>query len=337
MALNKEIGGLKSATCRSVRLTWLACAVFCGAVCCGAQTGQPAYGTEQVQSTYVLGPGDQVSVSALDVEELGKEPYRIAMDGTLTLPFAGSVRANGLTVEEMADAIRGRLSRYVKDPDVTVNLLEMRSQPVSVLGEVRNPGVVQLMGQKSLFEVLSLAGGLNPDAGNAIRITREKQWGEIPLAEAELDDTGDFWIAEVNVKEIMDGSSPGKNIAVKPNDVITVPKGEMVYVLGAVKKSGGFVLGSREKVTVLQALAMAEGLDRFASTGNAKIVRKTGGGNKPTEIHVDLKRLLEGKGIDIALADNDILFVPISGTRQAVSRTLDAGINIGTGIAIWRP
>lgn len=310
---------------------------MCAAVCCHAQTRQAAHGTDQDQSTYVLGPGDQVSVSALDVDELGKEPYRIAMDGTLTLPFAGSMRASGLTVEQMASTIRDRLSKYVKDPDVTVSLLEMRSQPVSVLGEVRNPGVVQLLGQKNLFEILSLAGGLNPDAGNVIRITREKQWGKIPLAEAQLDDTSNFWMAEIDVKEILDGSSPAKNIAVKPNDVITVPKGEIVYVLGAVKKSGGFVLGSRDRVTVLEALAMAEGLDHFASTGNAKIVRKTGGANKPTEIHVDLKRLLEGKAADIALADNDILFVPVSGTKQAVSRTVETGINIGTGIAIWRP
>jgi len=237
----------------------------------------------------------------------------------------------------MGDTIRGRLSKYVKDPDVTVSLLEMRSQPVSVLGEVRNPGVVQLMGQKSLLEILSLAGGLNPDAGNVLRITREKRWGKIPLEEAQLDGTGNFWMAEISVKEVLDGNSPAKNIAVKPDDVITVPKGEIVYVLGAVKKSGGFVLGSREKVTVLQALAMAEGLDKFASTGNAKIVRKTGGASKATEIHVDLKRLLEGKAVDVALVDNDILFVPISGTRQAVSRTVEAGFNIGTGIAIWRP
>ncbi len=117
------------------------CAVLCSALLSRAQIGEPARGTEQDQSTYVLGPGDQLSVSALDVEELGKEPYRIGLDGTLTLPFAGSIRANGLTVEEMTDTIRVRLSKYVKDPDVTVNLLEMRSQPVSVLGEVRNPGV----------------------------------------------------------------------------------------------------------------------------------------------------------------------------------------------------
>lgn len=302
----------------------------------GAQSQSTAV-AEQDSSTYVLGPGDELTVSAVDVQEFAKEPYRIAMDGTLTLPLAGSLPATGLTTEQITAAIRERLSKYVKSPDVTVNLLEMRSQPVSVLGEVRNPGVVQLMGQKSLFEVLSLAGGLNPDAGTTIRITRERQWGTIPLAGAKSDDSGQFWVAEIAVKDVLNGSSPGKNISIKPNDVITVPKGEIVYVLGAVKKSGGFVLDSRDRVTVLQALAMAEGLDHFASTANAKIVRKTGAPGKPEEIRVDVGRLLRGKSPDIALADNDILFVPVSGTKQAISRTVEAGFNIGTGIAIWRP
>lgn len=303
---------------------------------CRAQ-GQSNDAVEQDPSTYVLGPGDELTVSAVDVQEFAKEPYRIALDGTLTLPLTGSIPATGLTMDQISAAIRERLSRYVKSPDVTVNLLEMRSQPVSVLGEVRNPGVVQLMGQKTLFEVLSLAGGLNPDAGTTIRITREKKWGTIPLADASSDDSGQFWVAEVGVKEVLEGSSPEKNISIKPNDVITVPKGEIVYVLGAVKKSGGFVLGSRDRVTILQALAMAEGLDHFADTSKAKIVRKTNASAKPLEIRVDVGKLLHGKAADIALADNDILFVPVSGTKEAVSRTVEAGFNIGTGIAIWRP
>jgi len=298
---------------------------------------QPAYDTEHGLSTYALGPGDQVTVSVLDLDEMGKDPYRIDMRGNLTLPMAGSIPVSGLTAEQTADVIRQRLNKYVKNPDVTVRLLEMRSQPVSVLGEVRNPGVIQLMGQKTLFEILSLAGGLNSDAGYVIRITREKQWGKIPLPDAKLDETGEFWIAQVGVKEIINGSSPETNIPVKPNDVITVPKGEIVYVLGAVKRSGGFVLGGREKVTVLQALAMAEGLDRFASTGNAKIVRKTSDVNKPIEIRIDIKKLLQGKTKDIPLTSDDILFVPTSGTKQAIARTAEAGINIGSGIAIWRP
>jgi polysaccharide biosynthesis/export protein len=335
--MGSKIADLRHPHTFAVKFVCLFLAVLGCTLCTRAQSAAPPNVDESDRTTYVLGPGDELSVSAIDVQELGKEPYRVALDGNLTIPLAGSIPATGLTIEQITAAISGRLSKYVKSPQVTVGLLEMRSQPVSVLGEVRNPGVVQLMGQKSLFEVLSLAGGLNPEAGNAIRLTREKQWGAIPLADAKADETGDFWVAEIGVKEILEGSSPEKNIAVKPNDVITVPKGEIVYVLGAVKKSGGFVLGARDRVTVLQALAMAEGLDHFANTANAKIVRKTDAANKPLEIHVDVGKLLRGKTDDITLADNDILFVPVSGTKQAISRTVEAGFNIGTGIAIWRP
>jgi polysaccharide export outer membrane protein len=320
-----------------VRLNLFLIAVLCGAMACYAQTQQPAHDSELALSTYALGPGDQVSVSVLDLDEMGKEPYRVDMGGNLRLPLAGSIPVTGLSVDQTADLIGKRLTAYLRNPDVTVTLIEMRSQPVSVLGEVRSPGVIQLNGQKTLFEILSLAGGLSPDAGYGIRITREKQWGKIPLPGAKLDDKGEFWFAEVNVKEIMDGNSPENNIQMKPKDVVTVPKGVMVYVLGAVKRSGGFVLGEREKVTVLQALAMAEGLDRFASTGNTRIVRKTSDANNPVEIHLDLKKLLQGKAKDIALTSDDILFVPVSGAKQAAARTLEAGITIGTDLAIFRP
>ena len=149
--------------------------------------------------------------------------------------------------------------------------------------------------------------------------------GKIPLPDSKLDATGDFWSAEISVKDVLNGNAPEVNIPVKPNDVITVPKGEIVYVLGAVKKSGGFVLGGREKVTVLQALAMAEGLERFASTGHAKIVRK-GKSNTSIEIPVDLKKLLSGKSEDVSLISDDILFIPLNAqeNRRRLRRTLRA-------------
>jgi polysaccharide biosynthesis/export protein len=287
--------------------------------------------------TYALGAGDEVTVSVLDLDEMGKDPYRIDAYGNLTLPLIGSLHVSGLNVEQISNAISVRLSKYLKDPDVTVRLVDMRSQPVSVLGEVRSPGVIQLMGEKSLFEVLSMAGGLTPDAGYLIRITREKQWGRIPLPDAKLDETGEYWTAEVSVKDVINGTSPGKNIPVKPNDVITVPKGEIVYVLGAVKKSGGFVLGERDEVTVLQALAMAEGLDRFADTGDAKIIRQSGNSKNAQELPLDLKKILRGKATDVSLSSDDILFIPVSGSKAALSRTLDASVNLASSAAIYRP
>jgi polysaccharide export outer membrane protein len=151
------------------------------------------------------------------------------------------------------------MDELVNDPHVTVSIVEFRTQPVSILGAVKQPGVHQLQGEKNLFEVLSTAGGLREDAGYSVRITRRLEWGKLPLPDAVNDPSGEYSTASVSVKAIMEGRNPQLNITIKPQDVISVPKGEMVYVIGSVKKSGGFVLGEKENVSVLQALSMAEG------------------------------------------------------------------------------
>ena len=158
-----------------------------------------------------------------------------------------------------------RFKAYVHDPVVTAGIAEFRSQPVSVLGAVKNPGVHQILGNKSLFEILSLAGGLSPDAGNIVNITRRKERGSIPLPTARPDATGEFIIADVGVKSILDAKNPEQNIVIQPDDVISVPRGDMVYVIGSVRRSGGFMLNEKEAISVLQALSMAEGLERTAA------------------------------------------------------------------------
>lgn len=101
-----------------------------------------------------------------------------------------------------------------------------------------NPGTHQLEGHKSLFEVISLVGGLRPDAGYKINITRQLTQGRIPLPDAADDPTGKFSIASVTIKSVLDASDPSENIEIKPEDVISVPRGELIYVIGAVRKPG---------------------------------------------------------------------------------------------------
>lgn len=290
---------------------------------------------DPIRSTYVLGQGDQILVRVLDMDEMGKDPYQIDMRGNVNLPMAGRVHAGGLTAEELENTIAERLKKFLKSPEVSVAVQEMRSQPVSVLGEVKAPGVYQLRGEKTLLEVVSLAGGLGMEAGYSIRIARKQEWGKIPLPGSHADESGQYYVAEVGVKDLMEARSPEKNILVKPNDVVTVPKGELVYVLGAVKKSGGFVLGLHERTTVLQALSMAEGLDSFAKSGNAKILRKTGAEDQRMEIAVNLSKILSGTSPDVPLQSDDILFVPVNGARRALIRTGEISVGLGAA-AIYR-
>ena len=229
--------------------------------------------TGSPDATYVLGPEDQLTMRVLDLEEVPDKPFRVDMRGNINVPLIGRVHAGGLTVEQLEATLTEEFSKVLNNATVTVSMAEFRSQPVSVLGAVRTPGVHQIRGQPRC-ELLSLAGGLNPDAGNTIKITRRKSAGPLPLANSQDDPTGEFQVAEVTAKSIMEGKNPQDNIQVLPNDVVSVPKAELVYVIGAVHKSGGFILSEKERVSVLQALSMAEGLDRGSAPGNAKILRR---------------------------------------------------------------
>src|SRR5439155_26989131 len=153
---------------------------------------QPMQAPEQPLATYVLGPGDTITIRALNVAEISEKPVRIGTSGIIKFPLIGSIKAGGMTVEQLEGVIVSRLKNSVNDPDVAVVVTEYRSQPVSIMGSVRNPGVIQLEGRKTLFEVLSLAGGPNPDAGYSVKITRRSEYGDIPLANAFRDPTGRY-------------------------------------------------------------------------------------------------------------------------------------------------
>jgi polysaccharide export outer membrane protein len=287
-------------------------------------------------ASYVLGPEDQVSVTVLDLDEIKPDPVRVDVRGNISLPLVGRLRATGLTVEQLEIEIAKRLKSVLQDPQVNVTVQSFRSQPVSVLGAVKTPGVHQVTGKKSLYEVLSLAGGLNPDAGNMIKITRKKTAGPLPLPNVADDVSGQYRIAELNVRGVMEAKNPQDNITVLPDDVISVPKADLVYVIGAVRKSGGFILSEREKISVLQALSLAEGLERTASAKKAKILRQVAETDNRTEILIDVKLILEGKGKDVALTANDILFIPTNGAKNVAMRGVEAALQVGTGIAIYR-
>jgi polysaccharide export outer membrane protein len=291
---------------------------------------------EQLRSTYVLGPEDQIAIRALEADEISDKPIRIDMSGNIRLPMVGRIHAAGLTLEQLEAQISARLKTFLNEPEVAVSIVEFRSQPISVIGSVRSPGVHQLQGRKTLVEILSLAGGLAPDAGHSVKITRLLEWGRIPLPSAADDSSGQFSVAEVSLRGIMEAKSPEENILVRPHDVITVPRAEMVYVIGQVQRSGGFILNERENLSVLKALSLAGGLDRSASPKNARILRASSGASSRLEIPVDLKSVLAGQTSDVPLQPEDILFIPSSLPQKAIVRAVETAVQIGTGLVIWR-
>ena len=291
---------------------------------------------DKVRSTYLLGPDDQLEITGPELTEFGNKPARIDSEGNVQVPMVGRVHVAGMTVQQTEQKLNKELQKYIRDPQVVVNVAEIRSQPVSVLGAVNTPGVHQVQGHKTLLEMLSQAGGIRPDAGYSVRITREVDWGCIPLPGAKLDQTGRFTVAELNLQKIMEAKDPAENIQIFPHDVITVPKAEMVYVIGEVHRSGGFVLGEHKTISVLQALSLAEGMNNTADSRHCKILRLKRDADEREELPVDIKELFKGKKQDVTLQADDILFVPGSVGKKAALRTLEAAIQTGTGLAVWR-
>jgi polysaccharide export outer membrane protein len=291
--------------------------------------------------TYVFGPNDQLMIRALDAEEISDKTYRIDSDGNLTLPMIGRLKAAGLTAGQLESELVSRLEKYIRHPKVAVSVTELHSQPVSVIGAVMNPGVIQLQGKKTLVEVLSMAGGVRNDAGQSVVITRRQGWGTLPLANVRQDEKGQSSTAEVRLKDVLEARNPAENIPIFPNDIISVSRAETIYVLGAVNKAGGFVLNERDTLSVLQVLSLAGGLERTAAPQKAKILRITPGETRRAEVPLDLKQIFSGKAVDIALQPDDILFVPDSTQKRAALRAVEALTAIGTaagaGIILYRP
>ena len=143
-------------------------------------------------------------------------------------------------------------------------------------------------------------------------------------------------IITINLNELMESGDAANNIILRAGDIVTVPHAGIVYVLGAVNHAGGFVLANdRSQMTALKILSLAGGLTRTAKSSHAVIVRKDNQGQQH-EVAVDLKKVLNRQAEDLQLQPSDILYVPDSGAKQALVRTMELGIALGTGVALYR-
>jgi polysaccharide biosynthesis/export protein len=312
---------------------------------------------------YVIGPEDVLDINVFEAAEMNRG-VRISASGEISLPLLGAVAAAGLTPRELETTLEELLrQKYMKDPHVSVFVRDMQSHPVSVMGAVRKPGVFQIRGKKSLVEILSLAEGLADDAGETVVILRSAGEKNAPeFASVKTNDMAgsspgmrfrDFDVpggmdmdpekvgaisqnvVRVNLKGLLDSTDPRNNPTVYPGDIVKVSRAGIVYVVGAVGRPGGFAMKTNEKVSVLQAIALSEGLTRTASKSGARIIRTDDNGAR-TETPVDLGKILSGKSPDPMLGSRDILFVPDSMAKTTYSRSVEVAVQTLTGLAIFR-
>jgi len=266
-----------------------------------------------------IGIGDLLKVSVMGAPEYDQD-VRVAGSGDIVIGLGGRVHVAGLTTEQAQDAIRKRLvdGGFFADPQVSVFEKEFATQGVSVLGEVQKPGVYPVTGPRRLFDVLSMAGGTTPKAGQVVTISSRDKIRTLQNVSFSTD--------------------PQKNMAANvdifPGDTVVVSKAGVVYVVGDVKHPMGVIMENGGRITILQALATAEGANSTAALKSAKIVRK--GENGPTEVPVDIKKIMQAKAPDVTLQAEDVVFIPSSTAKNVGVRTLQSIVSIATGVATYR-
>ncbi|MFZ0337871.1 MAG: polysaccharide biosynthesis/export family protein [Terracidiphilus sp.] len=267
-----------------------------------------------------LSPGYLLQMDVYDVPEMSTE-LRIDAQGSVTVPLAGGVHVEGDTVPEAQAAIAKVLieKRILKDPQVTINVLQYSSKYVSVLGEVLNPGRLPLLAPESLEDVIALAGGETISASDDIEIQHLGENGEVTSKHVVYVQASD--------------SSTVQNTLVEPGDTILVHRAGIIYVLGAVNRPGGYLMVNGGSLSVIQAVSLAGGITLQASAKWAVIVRRQGDGY--VQFKVPLAAMETGGAAPIQLQANDALFVPLS-TWKAVLISSSNVLSAATSAAIYR-
>jgi polysaccharide export outer membrane protein len=272
--------------------------------------------SDTVRPNYVLGPNDQILVRAPEAEEIDNRPFRIDGDGNLNLPLVGRIHAAGMTLQEMEADLVKRLREYIREPQVFVTVVQFRSEPVFFVGLFVRPGIYPLQGNRTLLEMLTSVGGLQPNADRHVKVTRHEEYGPIPLPDAIVDPEKKVSTVEINLGSLRENINPAENILLQPYDVIAVGRAEMVYVNGEVGRVAGFELGERDSISIAQVLTQAGGFSRDAKKSKIRILRPILNTNRRAVIEIDGQQLFEGKALDVPLLPGDIVYVPRSYTRQ---------------------
>jgi polysaccharide export outer membrane protein len=279
---------------------------------------------------YKIGPEDLIEVSVFEEEKLNKT-VRVSSQGNISLPLIGILRVKGLTANELEREIRELLAeKYLQDPHVSVFIKEYRSQRISVIGAVEKPGPYDVTGQKTVLNLLGMAGGLKEDAGPLLFLIRP------PQPEENDSETMKPTTFVIDLDALLVKGDLSLNFLLIHGDVINIPISGKIFVGGEVRRPGGFPLKGK-KITVSQAIAMAEGLKPEAAGGEAKIFRYSGKGTEREILSADIYAIQKGQGEDPVLKENDILVIPKSGTKAFFIGLLDTvkglvgfGFSLGT-------
>jgi polysaccharide export outer membrane protein len=248
-------------------------------------------------STLKLAPGFLLNMDVYDTPELSGD-FRIDTKGDITVPTVGHIHVGGETLPDAATQIEDRLrsGKILNEPQINLNIAQYAAQNVTVLGEVHEPGRLELLAPHTLVDILALAGGETQYAGNAIEIQRSNGSKSEHIVIPYFRDRA----GEVGVRTL-----------VLPGDIVTIPRAGVVYVLGAVNRAGGFLMQDDGELDVTQALSLADGTQLQAAVGSMRLIRKLTDG-KVEEMPIPYSDIVHGKAASPRLQADDVIYVPMS-------------------------
>ncbi len=253
---------------------------------------------------YVIGPRDVLKITVWGQDDLSRN-YNVSAEGTIVFPLLGELRAAGLTETQLGQRVAELLEKdYLVNPQVLVAVAEYRSKKVLVLGEADKPGSYPLMGETTILEIVSQAGGFGKAAGKQLLLLRPEQ--RVASAGQGLAGTS---MRRLNIDKIQAGDT-AENVQVEDGDTIFIPKANAFFVLGEVNKAGTYAL--EKETTVLEALSIAGGFTPKAAPAGTKVIRKLPDGRQET-ISVDMSGPVPAKR-DFLLQDGDSIIVPRGNT-----------------------
>ena len=253
------------------------------ALCTGVKTASAA---PKPDGEYLVGPGDVISIIVYDNDDL-KTKVRVASNGTIVVPLLGSVNVNKLSISAITEKLTKMFAAgYIVNPQVNVFVDEFRSRKAVILGNVRNPGIIELSGPTTFLELVSKAGGFDKDAGDTATIKRRVGDKDTVIA--------------INLGSLIKGGDLGQNIPINDEDTVYISGAGKCYVTGEVDTPGTYPCG--ESTTVLKIVALAKGFTGKAAKSSVSIVRMEG----------DKKNVIKDVSLDTPVIENDVIVVPES-------------------------
>ncbi len=286
----------------------------------GAPTGrlssvQPGQGNVGALTDEPIYPGQTVHVMVFSAPDFSTE-MQVSEGGDIAVPVVGAVHVEGLNSLKAQQLIEGRLRdlHLVLDPHVTVTV-DAPTTGITVLGEVRNPGIYQPLGKHMLSDLLAAAGGLTANTGRVIEVSNE----HTPDNKVDIP-----WDPTMH-------NTATYNYTVHPGDRILVKACGIAYVGGHVAKPGAYSLCGSPTITLSEVVAMAGGVVPFTSEKRTYIIRAQADGSKVAQ-QIDLKRVLTASEGDPAIHEDDIIYVSPSPLKAAMTQAITWAMATSTSL-----